>query len=412
MFRTFRSRLIRLLLGALSFAVAAGAIAAGPKAYVGNFKDNTVSVIDIGAAKVVGTVPVATGPHGMAVTPDGRTVYVSGDGSSEVSVIDTATDRVTRTIRVGNTPHGLAMLPDGRLLLAAVYGEDRVALVDTASQAIVATVPLAKPHTIAIRPDGKFAYVASQQPGRFALLVIDLKARAVVRTVSLQKPPRDLEFSYDGKSLYFTMAGVDAVQVLDPTSDKIVAAIPTGSSPHIANFFRGAPAGTAVVQGPGELLLFNPATYTPLRSITVGKQPHWIAATGDGKTVYVTGEGSNDVTVVDLTTAETRTIPVGTTPRKVVIQHIAASTGAADARVSIKNFAFVSPEVTVAAGQSVTWVNEDGAPHGIGYKDGAKGVNPLLSGASFSRTFDKPGTYDYICSVHPFMKGKVLVRAP
>jgi amicyanin len=412
MFRTFRSRLIRLPLGAVFFAVAAGAIAGSPKAYVGNFKDNTVSVIDIGAAKVIATVPVAAGPHGMAVTPDGRTVYVSGDGSSEVSVIDTATDRVTRTIRVGSTPHGLAMLPDGRLLLAAVYGEDRIAFVDTTSQAIVATLPLPKPHTIAVQPDGKFAYVASQQPGRFGLFVVDLEAHAVVRSVPLQNPPRDLEFGYDGKSLYFTIAGVDAVQVLDPASDKIVAAIPTGSSPHIANFFRGAPAATVVVQGPGELMLFDPTTRMPLRSITVGKQPHWVAATADGKTAYVTGEGSNDVTVVDLTTAQTKTIPVGTAPRKVVIQRVAADIAAAGAKVSIKNFKFAPPEVTIAVGQSVTWVNEDGAPHGIGYGDGAQGVNPLLPGASFSRTFGKPGTYDYVCSVHPFMKGKVLVRAP
>ena len=43
------------------------------KAYVGNFKDNTVSVIDTDAGAVVATVPVAAGPHGMAITQDGRT---------------------------------------------------------------------------------------------------------------------------------------------------------------------------------------------------------------------------------------------------------------------------------------------------------------------------------------------------
>src|SRR5262245_63882899 len=47
------------------------------KTYVGNFKDNTVSVIDTDAGAVVATVPVSTGPHGMAITHNGRTVYVS-----------------------------------------------------------------------------------------------------------------------------------------------------------------------------------------------------------------------------------------------------------------------------------------------------------------------------------------------
>ena len=95
-----------------------------------------------------------------------------------------------RTIDVGKTPHGLAVTPDGRTLLAAVYGEDRIAFVDTASQAIVATVPVAKPHTIAVRPDGKVAYVSSQEPGKFALVVVDIATRAALRSIALEKPPR------------------------------------------------------------------------------------------------------------------------------------------------------------------------------------------------------------------------------
>ena len=388
------------------------AAAAGPKAYVGNFKDDTVSVIDTGAGAVIATVPVAKGPHGMSVTPDGRWVYVSGEGSSSVSVIQTSTDRVVQTIEVGGTPHGLAMMPDGKIVLVGVYGTDQIAFVDTATQKIVATVPVPKPHTIAIRPDGKVAYVASQQPGKFALVKLDLATRSVIGSVALDKPPRDPEFGHDGKALYITMAGIDAISVLDPASDTIVARIPTGASPHIASAFRGAPAGTAVVQGPGELLLFDPATNAPLRSIAVGKQPHWVAATGDGKKAYVTNEGSNDVTVVDLTTAQTATIPVGNAPRKVVVQRAAGAAAASGARVSIVNFAFAPPEIVVAPGQGVTWTNDDGAPHGLAYKDGAKGADLLLPGATFSRTYDKPGVYDYTCAVHPYMQAKVVVRAP
>src|SRR6185295_19007640 len=106
--------------------------APGAKAYVGNFKDNTVSVIDTGAGKVVATVSVAAGPHGMAITRDGRTVYVSGDGSSSLDVIDTASDKVVKTIDVGKAPNGIALTPDNRLLLVTVYGENRVAFIDTA----------------------------------------------------------------------------------------------------------------------------------------------------------------------------------------------------------------------------------------------------------------------------------------
>ena len=401
-----------LALGTVLLMFTLAANAAGPKAYVGNFKDNSVSVIDTGTGLVVATVPVSAGPHGMSATPDGRTVYVSGDGSSEVSVIDATSDRVIRKIEVGKTPHGLAMTPDGKLLLAGVYGEDRVALIDTSTQAIVATVPVPKPHTIAIRPDGKVAYVASQEPGKFALVVVDLATRSVARTLPLEKTPRDLEFGHDGRALYFTMAGVNAIAVLDPTSDKVIAQIPTGASPHLANFFRGASAGTAVVQGPGDLQLFDPATNAPLKTIAVGKQPHWMAATSDGKRIYVTNEGSNDVTVVDLAVGTTSTIAVGNAPRKVVVLAVAATAQSTGAKVSIANFAFSPGEIAVVPGATVTWSNDDGAPHGLAYSDGAKGTDVLLPGASFSRTYDKAGTFDYVCAVHAYMTGKVTVRAP
>jgi plastocyanin len=80
-------------------------------------------------------------------------------------------------------------------------------------------------------------------------------------------------------------------------------------------------------------------------------------------------------------------------------------------KVSIVDFQFAPAETTIAPGDSVTWINNDGAPHGLEYRDGAPGTDLLLPGASFSRRFDKPGTYDYNCSIHPYMTGRVVVRA-
>ena len=95
---------------------------AGPKLYVGLFRDNAVAVVDTATNRVVGTIPVPKGPHGLVVTPDGRKLYVSSDGDSSVSVIDTASDRVVATVDVGANPHGLAMAPDGKLVLVSAWG--------------------------------------------------------------------------------------------------------------------------------------------------------------------------------------------------------------------------------------------------------------------------------------------------
>ncbi len=385
---------------------------AGQKAYVGNFADNTVSAVDTETRKVVATIPVANGPHGMAITADGRTVYVSGDGSSSVSVIDTASDTVAKTIEVGKAPNGVTLTPDGKQLLVTIYGDNKIVFVDTATLTITGEAAVAKPHTVSLAPGGKLAYITSQEPGRFGLAVLDLATKSVTRMIPLEKTPRDGEFG-DGNMFYFTQAGVAAVQVLDPAADKVVGEIPTGVSPHAIYISGGS--GYIVVQGPGELAQFDPQTNKVTRSITVGKQPHWATVSDDGKTAFVTNEGSNDLTMINLADGKTTTVAVGKAPRKVVVQSAGTKraelgTGSAS-KVSIANFAFAPAMLTVKRGTMVSWSNDDGSPHAVAFKDGSAGAKSLLPKDSFDRTFDTAGSFDYFCSFHPYMTAKVVVTA-
>src|SRR6266566_4354324 len=181
--------------------------AGAPKVYVGLFKDDAVAVIDTAQNKVVSTISVPKGPHGLVMTPDGRPVYASSDGASTVSVIDTATDRVTATVEVGQTPHGLALTPDGRTVLVAGFGTNQVVWLDVATNKLAGQAPVPQPHNIASSPDGRLAYVAAQQPGATALVILDLAGKTQTGSVPLDKTPRALNFSPDGKRLYFTQAG-------------------------------------------------------------------------------------------------------------------------------------------------------------------------------------------------------------
>jgi plastocyanin len=90
----------------------------------------------------------------------------------------------------------------------------------------------------------------------------------------------------------------------------------------------------------------------------------------------------------------------------------AAGGGAAAAgagAVSIKDFAFNPADVTVAKGTTVTWKNDDSATHRIKSGDGSFDSKDLKNGDSFDHTFDTAGTFDYICGIHPSMKGKITV---
>jgi YVTN family beta-propeller protein len=176
------------------------------------------------------------------------------------------------------------------------------------------------------------------------------------------------------------------------------------------NQFKGSMEGMVVVQGPGELLLFDPATNKPGRHLAVGKQPHWLAVSGDGKTAYVTDEGSNDVALIDLSSGKMIMVPVGRSPRKVVVQPVAQQVPAAGVKVSISNFAFGPQATTVRAGESVTWSNDDGSPHTVTFKDGSAGSTGISPGQSFTRVFDRAGSYDYYCSFHPYMTARVTVE--
>ncbi|HEY2473916.1 MAG TPA: cupredoxin family copper-binding protein [Candidatus Cybelea sp.] len=78
--------------------------------------------------------------------------------------------------------------------------------------------------------------------------------------------------------------------------------------------------------------------------------------------------------------------------------------------VQIKNDAFVPPSVTVAAGQSVTFTNNDDDAHTVTATDGSFDSKGLDTNGSWHHTFVKPGVYKYFCELHPFMKGTIVVK--
>ncbi len=79
-------------------------------------------------------------------------------------------------------------------------------------------------------------------------------------------------------------------------------------------------------------------------------------------------------------------------------------------RVSIKAFKYGPETVTVKAGSKITFANDDTADHtATSTAGGAFDTDRIPKGASRSVTLRKPGTFDYICAYHPFMKGKLEV---
>jgi plastocyanin len=79
-------------------------------------------------------------------------------------------------------------------------------------------------------------------------------------------------------------------------------------------------------------------------------------------------------------------------------------------KIVVKDFMFMPTPVTVKAGSTVTWANQDDEPHNVVSDTGLFKSGGMDTNESFSYKFDKPGTYHFTCSIHPRMVGTIVVQ--
>lgn len=76
--------------------------------------------------------------------------------------------------------------------------------------------------------------------------------------------------------------------------------------------------------------------------------------------------------------------------------------------ITILNFAFSPSTLTINKGETVTWINEDSAPHAIKFE--TFNSDTFSKGESYSKIFDEVGSFNYYCSIHPSMVGTIIVK--
>ena len=105
-------------------------------------------------------------------------------------------------------------------------------------------------------------------------------------------------------------------------------------------------------------------------------------------------------------TTQVSTQPTAQSTSQASTQPTAQAPGSAS--VTIQNFAFSPTTVTIQKGGNVTWTNQDSTTHTVTFADG--GSPNLGNGATYTKTFNEAGTFDYHCSIHTSMTGKVVVQ--
>jgi YVTN family beta-propeller protein len=275
----------------------------------------------VGKPAVVGTIRVGDEPEGVAVSPDGRTVYVANQNSRILSVVDAATRRVT-PVRLRNTPRFVTTSRDGSLVFVSMYEKDMsgsgLAVVDAARRKVVRYLSTGvQPFTLAVGPDDR-VWVPIHSRGR--LEIFSAGGHHMDARVTVPANPHAVAFSAGLRRAYTANHESNAVAVIDMRTDRLVKSVPVSKSPHSVAV---SPDGRTVLVAGYEADtadLIDAATLRRTGPFRVGDMPQSVAFAADGRHGYVVNEGDDTVSVVDARTGKvTSTVRVGGSPRTIAI---------------------------------------------------------------------------------------------
>lgn len=191
------------------------------------------------------------GPHGLRISPDGKTAYIAMLGGKSLGVLDIASFSL-KDIPLNGEAVQTGVTPDGKYALASVYDAKSLAVYDIASEKL-SYIDLPKeakgPVQIYPTPDSRFVFVADQgfyfdQPVGDTVYKIDLQERKVVQAIKGGSAPHGVVVSKDGKFAYITNLKSDDVSVIDIAQGKEVANIKVGKAPNGISLWYGDPTNS------------------------------------------------------------------------------------------------------------------------------------------------------------------------
>ena len=331
-------------------------------AYVANSESNFISVIDTATNTESTTIEEQCSagrcdPDSVAVTPDGRFLYVANVGSNQapfgntVAVIQTATNTVAAMIIVGDRPERVAITPNGAFAYVTNTRSGTVSVIDTSKaladppHAVIDSIPVGStPFGVFITPDGGLVFVSTCgspcDGSALSTAVIDTSTNTIRSTtpggiVGTITP--DGQFAYMANSFTDIVTVTDIAKVLTDPAHAMVDTIPVGRVPidvaitpedfgYVANC--GEHCLSSDPSSVSTVMVIDIATNTVASTITLPptSAPASVGITPDGAFAYVTNAGADTVAALDTGKALTdpehaviATIPVGPRPWAVAI---------------------------------------------------------------------------------------------
>ncbi|OGG46661.1 MAG: hypothetical protein A3F84_07405 [Candidatus Handelsmanbacteria bacterium RIFCSPLOWO2_12_FULL_64_10] len=189
------------------------------RAFVTQGAANNILYIDLEKKAVSDTVAVGRAPFGIAISPDGRSLYAvnTGSGAGSLSIIDVQTRTVRDSLRLETAPGLIAVSPDGRRGYLNSAAGGRISVVDLTANRVVGTIQTGGQlvYGMAFSPDGKLLYAAAS--GK--VVVIDVERNLITDRINVADDTGPLTVSPDGGRLYVSAfsqsGGGAAVYIVD-----------------------------------------------------------------------------------------------------------------------------------------------------------------------------------------------------
>ena len=322
-------------IGKFSPAVA-GAL---PRVYVPHVKSNAVYVIDPATLKVVDTFRVRPNPQHLIPSWDLKKLWVASSTPSRrfhgsVTPIDPVTGKPGPTIAVPDA-YNMYFTPDGASAVVVAETYSTLEFRDRETMQLQSAMQIPKCSGINhadFSIDGRYAIFTCEFSGG-GLVKIDMVDRKVVGRLQFDKTamPQDIRIAPDGSLFYVADMMADGVHLIDGDAFTEVGFIPTGIGAHglypsrdgtklyVSN--RGSHSTAGAPHGMGSVSVIDFATRKVEANWPVpgGGSPDMGNVSADGRTLWLSGRFDDVVYVIDTTTGDMKTIPVGKEPHGLTI---------------------------------------------------------------------------------------------
>ena len=311
--------------------VCLGASAAEAMLAVGEKVSSTVSFYTTGGKKLA-TIKVGQHPHEMALSRDGRQLYVSdngvlwmtdaGQGGNSVTIIDVAKREKAGVIDLGKyrRPHGIAVDGKSGRLVVTTELPHGLLMLDPGSRKVVRNYDTkgTGPHMVTVDGAAEWAYASNTNTNTLA--AVNLKT-AEVRLIPVGRRPQGSVFSHDGKTLYLTNSESGSISIVDAAAGKVTATIGTGKGPGRVALTPDQSALVYNLQTGNAVGFADLKTRKQVTEIALPGPPMSLTLSPDGKRAYAGIQSLDQIAVIDVANrklARMLTLPKGSGPDAVL----------------------------------------------------------------------------------------------